>query len=73
MNLLSTYKAALLVGCTPDNIRYHERCGRLLAIKIDRGNGRFERLYLQEDIERFMREREIASAAKSAVAVGEEA
>jgi|RhiMethySRZTD1v2_1073278.scaffolds.fasta_scaffold12917_6 DNA-binding transcriptional MerR regulator len=64
MNLLSTHKAALLAQCTPDNIRYHAKQGRLLPIKIDRGNGRFERLYLQEDVERFVREREAARATK---------
>jgi DNA-binding transcriptional MerR regulator len=64
MNLLSTHKAALLANCTADNIRYHARHGRLLPIKIDRGNGRFERLYLQEDVERFLRDREAAKAAR---------
>ena len=65
MNLLSTHKAALLAQCTPDNIRYHARQGRLLSIKIDQGNGRFERLYLEEDVARFVRERAGARAAKA--------
>ena len=36
MNLVSTHKAALLAQCTPDNIRYHARRGRLWLSKSTR-------------------------------------
>jgi DNA-binding transcriptional MerR regulator len=57
MNLLTTKKAAAILGLTPDAIRYHERQGHILAIKVDRGEGDFMRLFIREDIERFRRRR----------------
>lgn len=74
MDLWSTNKAALEVGCTADNLRYHVRRGHLSTITVDRGNGRVERLFLRQDIERFIRERDqVHDAAKpsdTAVKVG---
>lgn len=64
MNLLSTSRAALMAQCTPDNIRYYTRKGRLSPIRVDQGNGRFECLYLEEDIQRFLREQAQSRAAK---------
>ena len=46
MNLLTTKKAAAILGLTPDAIRYHERQGHILAIKVDRGEGDFMRLFI---------------------------
>jgi hypothetical protein len=38
-------------------VRYHERQGHILAIKVERGAGEFMRLFVREDIERFQRQR----------------
>jgi DNA-binding transcriptional MerR regulator len=60
MNLLTTNKVAVMLGMSPDGVRYLERTGQLLAIKVDCGYGKTQRLFIQEDIERFQREREQA-------------
>ena len=65
MNLLTTKKAAAILGLTPDAVRWHERQGHILAIKVDRGHGEFQRLFVQEDIERFQRLREAKKLEKS--------
>jgi DNA-binding transcriptional MerR regulator len=65
MHLLTTKKAAALLGLTPDAVRWHERKGHLLAIKVDRGQGEFQRLFLQEDVERFQRQRELAKSERA--------
>jgi DNA-binding transcriptional MerR regulator len=57
MELLTTKRVAQMAGLTPDAVRYHERLGHLIAIKVDRGGGNFQRLFLREDIERFLRQR----------------
>ena len=64
MNLLTTKKAAAILGLTPDAVRYHERQGHILAIKVDRGGGDFMRLFVQEDIERFQRQRAAVHTAE---------
>jgi DNA-binding transcriptional MerR regulator len=64
MTLLTTKKAAAILGLTPDAVRYHERQGHILAIKVDRGQGEFQRLFVQEDIERFQRQREARDLAR---------
>jgi len=66
MNLLSTNKAALLAGLGPDSMRYHARKGHLVTITIDRGHGRIERLFVQEDVERFLRDRATRTEARLA-------
>jgi DNA-binding transcriptional MerR regulator len=65
MNLLTTKKAAAILGLTPDAVRYHERQGHILAIKVDRGQGEFQRLFVQEEIERFQRQREARELARN--------
>src|SRR5687768_8975657 len=50
--LMSTSMAARLLGLSPDAVRYHERCGNLLALKLDK-----QRLFLRRDVERFHRQR----------------
>ena len=67
MHLLTTKKAAAMLGLTPDAVRYHERQGHILCIRVDRGQGEFQRLFVQEDIERFQRLREQARTAKANV------
>jgi DNA-binding transcriptional MerR regulator len=64
MNLLTTKKAAAILGLTPDAVRYHERQGHILAIKVDRSQGEFQRLFVQEEIERFQRQREARELAR---------
>ena len=64
MNLLTTQGAAAILGLTPDAVRYHERQGHILAIKVERGQGEFQRLFVQEDIERFLRQREARELAR---------
>ena len=52
---MTTNRVAQILGITPDSVRYHERKGHILAIKVARGGGDFQRLFLGEDIERFQR------------------
>ena len=58
MELLTTKTVAVMLGLTPDAVRYHERQGHILAIKVERGQGKFQRLFVKQDIERFQRQRE---------------
>ena len=57
MNLLTTKAVAQMLNLTPDAVRYHERQGHILAIRVERGQGEFMRLFVKEDIERFQRQR----------------
>ena len=66
MNLLTTKAVAQMLKLTPDAVRYHERHGHILAIKVERGEGEFMRLFVKEDIERFQRQR--AARAEACVA-----
>jgi hypothetical protein len=52
-----------MLKLTPDAVRYHERHGHILAIKVERGQGEFMRLFIKEDIERFQRQRTERSGA----------
>ena len=52
MAFLTTQTVAKLLGVTPDAVRYLERTGRLLAIKLERGPGQIQRLFLEEDVQR---------------------
>jgi DNA-binding transcriptional MerR regulator len=65
MNLVTTSVAAKLLNLTPDAIRYHERQGHLIAIKVERGQGgQLQRLFVQEDLERFGRQRAARALAR---------
>ena len=64
MELLTTSKVAKLLNMTSDNIRYLERTGRLLALRVERGNGEYMRLFVKEDVERFQRQRAAAALAR---------
>ena len=57
----SNYAAAPLLNMTTDNVRYHERLGHLLALRVQRANGEYLRLFVKEDSERFQRTREKAT------------
>ena len=54
---LTTKAVALRTGLTTDAIRWHEKHGRLLSIKVERGPGVFMRVFLAEDVDRFVRVR----------------
>jgi DNA-binding transcriptional MerR regulator len=68
MQLHTTQRVATMLGLTCDTVRYHEREGHILAVKLERSPGTFQRLFIKEDIERFQRQRvaqrELVSAAK---------
>jgi DNA-binding transcriptional MerR regulator len=57
MNLMTTKAVAQMLNLTPDAVRYHERLGHILAIRVERGVGEYQRLFVREDIERFQRQR----------------
>jgi DNA-binding transcriptional MerR regulator len=63
MDLLTTAAAAMFLGMTPDTVRYHERRGHLLAIRVDNGRRGPLRLFVREDLERFRRERTVQPPA----------
>jgi DNA-binding transcriptional MerR regulator len=58
VELITTAVAAVLAGLDPDTIRYHANEGNILAIRVARGNGEYQRLFVREDIERFTRKRQ---------------
>jgi DNA-binding transcriptional MerR regulator len=64
VDLLTTKKVAQMLDITSDAVRYHERQGHILAIKVDRGGGDFQRLFLLQDVERFVQQRKQARTAK---------
>jgi hypothetical protein len=55
MSFMTTKAVALKTGLSADAVRWNERCGRLLAIKVEDGRGHYQRLFLAEDVERFMK------------------
>jgi hypothetical protein len=66
MAFLTTKAVCLKTGLSADAVRWNERCGRLLAIKVDDGRGSFQRLFMEEDVERFLKERAKRASAKAA-------
>ena len=66
MSFLTTKAVATQTGLSPDTIRWHERQGNLLALKVERSPGVFMRLFVQEDVERFLRQREAQELARDA-------
>ena len=66
MAFLTTQTVAKLLGVTPDAVRYLERTGRLLAIKLERGTGQIQRLFLEEDVQRCAQQRAARKEAKLA-------
>jgi DNA-binding transcriptional MerR regulator len=65
MSFLTTKAVAVKAGLTPDAIRWHERQGNLLALKVERSPGVFMRLFVEEDVERFLRQREARELARA--------
>jgi len=63
VSFLTTKAVAFKLGLTPDAIRWHERQGHLLALKVERSPGVFMRLFIAEDVERFQRLREASELA----------
>jgi excisionase family DNA binding protein len=66
MAFLTTQTVAKLLGVTTDNVRYLERTGHLLAIRLERGTGQIQRLFLEEDVQRFQQQREARTQARLA-------
>jgi DNA-binding transcriptional MerR regulator len=65
MNLVTTAGAAKILPLPPDAVRYHERQGHIVAMRVERGQGgQFQRLFVQEDLERFGRQRAAAALAR---------
>jgi hypothetical protein len=58
MELITTAVAAVLAGIDPDTLRYHANEGNVLTIRVERGNGEYQRLFIREDIERFVLKRQ---------------
>jgi hypothetical protein len=54
MSFMTTKAVCLKTGLSADAVRWNERRGRLLAIKVDDGRGSYQRLFLEADVERFM-------------------
>ena len=65
MAYLTTRGAAERLGISADGVRWLEKRGRLMAIKVSSGHGHFQRLYLEESIERYRKEREHAALARA--------
>jgi hypothetical protein len=57
MGFMTTKAVCLKTGLSADAVRWNERCGRLLAIKVDDGRGSYQRLFMEEDVDRFLKER----------------
>lgn len=58
---LTTHAVALRLGLTCDAVRWHERHGHLQSIKVERSPTSYQRLYFEEDVERF-RQKRVAKA-----------
>jgi hypothetical protein len=54
---LTTKAVTLRTGLTTDAIRWHEKHGRLLSIKVERSPGIFMRVFLADDVDHFVRVR----------------
>jgi MerR HTH family regulatory protein len=66
MAFLTTKAVATMLDLTPDCVRWHEKQGHIVAIRIGRGAGS-QRLFVQEDIERFQKQRGAKAATRQAV------
>jgi hypothetical protein len=70
MKLFTPKAAAIKTGLTQAGLRWNETRGRLVCIKVECGTGRYQRLYLEEELDRFLRARakppEVAEAVEVA-------
>jgi hypothetical protein len=57
MELLTTGSTAQLLEMSNQGVYYHVKQGHLVPMKIERGHGQFQRLFLREDVERFLQRR----------------
>jgi DNA-binding transcriptional MerR regulator len=65
MKLMSTAAVAQRLHMTPDNVRYHERQGHLLAIRVECGDNSSMRLYLEEAVAQFEQQRAMRKLART--------
>ena len=63
---LTTHAVALRLGLTCDAVRWHERHGHLLSVKVERSPGSFQKVYMEEDLERFRQVRAAKARARHA-------
>ena len=63
---LTTHGAALRLGLTCEAVRWHERHGRLTTIKVERSPGSYQKIYVEESVERFRQQRAAAALARQA-------
>ena len=63
---LTTHAVALRLGLTCDAVRWHERQGHLLSVKVERSPGSFQKVYMEEDVERFRQQRAAKALARQA-------
>ena len=61
---LTTHAVALRLGLTCDAVRWHERHGHLLSVKVERSPGSFQKVYMAEDVERFRQQRAAKALAR---------
>jgi hypothetical protein len=63
---LTTNAVALRLGLTCDAVRWHERQGHLESIRVQRSPTSYQRLYFEENVERFRQKREAKALARQA-------
>jgi DNA-binding transcriptional MerR regulator len=63
---LTTNAVALRLGLTPYAVRWHERQGHLESIKVQRSPTSYQRLYFEENVERFRQKRAAKALAQQA-------
>lgn len=64
MELLCAAEAGRILGLTADCVHYHEKCGRLTAVRAALGPGRVMRLYERDEVE-FLRRQRTEKAGKN--------
>ena len=68
MKVLTPKAASIKTGITQAGLRWNEAQGRLFCIKVECGTGRYQRLYLEDELDRFLRARRKAPDAAEATA-----
>jgi DNA-binding transcriptional MerR regulator len=66
MVLLTTLSVAKRLNVKTDAVRYLERTGHLVAIRVERGSGQMQRLFLEEDVLRYQARRDEQQRVKLA-------
>ena len=70
---LTTHAVALRLGLSCDAVRWHERQGHLESIKVERSPTSYQRLYFEENVERFRQKRAAKTLARQAQGAESEA